>query len=129
MLMLVLGLLLKDKGGNKQHCLIPFVCSNLGIETFLKKIEHQKRMHYNTGLRHLSILKAFSSFIPWLLNFSDLPNYGSNCRKRYTLRLLSKSLVRSILLPIGIKSPQYSDTLFDSRRWAPFSMVLHLCSS
>ena len=24
----------QDKGGSKQHCLIPFVGSNLGVETF-----------------------------------------------------------------------------------------------
>ena len=29
--------------GDKQHCL-PFVGSNLEVETFLKKREHQKRM-------------------------------------------------------------------------------------
>ena len=51
------------------------------------------------------ILKALFSFIPWLLNFSDLPNHGSNSRKRYTLMLLSKCLVRSTLLPIGDKVP------------------------
>ena len=56
MLMSALRLFLKDKGGGKQHCLIPFVGSNLKIETFLKKMEHQKRMHYNRGLRHLCIL-------------------------------------------------------------------------
>ena len=56
MLMLALRLVLKDKGGGKQHCLIPFVGSNLGVETFLKKMEHQKRMRYNRGLRHLCIL-------------------------------------------------------------------------
>ena len=48
--MLALRLFLKDKGSNKgggkQHCLIPFVGSNLGVETFLKKMEHQKRMRY-----------------------------------------------------------------------------------
>ena len=116
-----LRIILKDKGG-KQYCLIPFVGSNLGVETFLKKMEHQKRMRYKRGLRHLcilcievsrkfyflvikGILKALFSFIPWLLNFSDLPNYGSNSRKRYTLRLLSKCLVRSTLLPIGGKVP------------------------
>ena len=38
------------------------------------------------------ILKALFSFISWLLNFSDLPSYGPNLRKRYTLRLLSKCL-------------------------------------
>ena len=123
-------LILKDQGG-KQHCLIPFVGSNLGFEIFLKKKKHQKRMRWNRGLRHLcilwievsrrfyakpvcflivflvikGILKALFSFIPWLLNFSDLPNYGSNSRKRYTLRLLSKCLVRSTLLPIGGKVP------------------------
>ena len=123
-------LILKDQGG-KQHCLIPFVGSNLGFEIFLKKKEHQKRMRWNRGLRHLcilwievsrrfyakpvcflivflvikGILKALFSFIPWLLNFSYSPNYGSNSRKRYTLRLLSKCLVRSTLLPIGGKVP------------------------
>ena len=54
--MLALSLFLKDKGGAKQHCLIPFVGSNLGVETFLKKMEPQKRMRYNRGLRHLCIL-------------------------------------------------------------------------
>ena len=128
MLMLALRLILKDKGG-KQHCLIPFVGSNLGVEIFLKKREHQKRMRWNRGLRHLcilcievsrkcyakpvsllynyflvieGILKAFFSFIPWLLHFSDLPNYGSNSRKRYALRLLSKCLVRNTL-PLEVK--------------------------
>ena len=38
------------------------------------------------------ILKSLFSFIPWLSNFSDLPSYGSNSRKRYTLRLLAKCL-------------------------------------
>ena len=56
MLMLALRLFLKDKCGGKQQCLIPFVGSNLGVETFLKKIEHQKRMRYNRGLSHLYIL-------------------------------------------------------------------------
>ena len=69
------------------------------------------------------ILKALFSFIPWLLNFSDLPNYGSNSRKRYTLRLLSKCLVRSTLLPTGVKVPPTLWYLFDSLRWAPFSLA------
>ena len=54
MLMLALRLILKGKGG-KQHCL-PYVGSNLGVDIFLKKREHQKRMHWNRGLRHLCIL-------------------------------------------------------------------------
>ena len=129
MSMLVLMLILKDEGG-KEHCL-PFVGSNLGIEIFLKKTEHHKRMHWNRGLRHLcilcigvsrkfyakacllfncflvikEILKASFSFIPWLLNFSDLLNYGSNSRKRYTLRLLPKCLERSTLLPFEGRVP------------------------
>ena len=49
--MLALRLLSKDKGGGKQDCLIPFVGFNLGVEAFLKKMEHQKRMRYNRGLR------------------------------------------------------------------------------
>ena len=43
-------------GGGKQHCLILFVGLNLGVETFLKKMEHQKRLRYYRGLRHLCIL-------------------------------------------------------------------------
>ena len=54
--MLALRPFSEDKGGGKQHCLIPFVGSNLGVDTFLKKMEHQKRMHYNRGLRHFCIL-------------------------------------------------------------------------
>ena len=49
-------LFLKDQGGGTQHCLIPFVGSNLKVETFLKKMEHQKSMRHNRGLRHLCIL-------------------------------------------------------------------------
>ena len=54
--MLALRLFLKDKGGGKQHVLVPFVGSNLGVKTFFKKMEHKKRMRYNRGLRHLCIL-------------------------------------------------------------------------
>ena len=88
---LALKLFLNDNGGGKQHCLIPFVGSNLGVERFLEKMEHQKRMLYYRGLRHLvlywgftkilckacllfncflvikGILKVFFSFIPWWL--------------------------------------------------------------
>ena len=128
MLMLTLRLILKDKGG-KQHCL-PFVGSNLGVEIFLKKREHQKRMHWNRieaplyisyrGFKKIlckacllfncflvikGILKALFSFIPLLLNFSDLPRYGSNLSKRYTLRLLSKCLGRSSSSIVLVKSP------------------------
>ena len=136
--MLVLRLFLKDKGGGKQQCLIPFVGSNLGVETFFKKMEHQKRVCCNRGLRHLGILcievsiklcqaslpfncflvikgilKCLYFFIPWLLNFSNLPNYGSNSRKRYTLRLLLKRLVRSTLHPVGDKvTPTLQYTLW-----------------
>ena len=53
MLMLALRLILKDKGG-KNH--LPFTGSNLGVEIFLKKREHQKRMRSNRGLRHVCIL-------------------------------------------------------------------------
>ena len=125
--MLALSLFLKDKGGSKQHCLIPFVGSNLGVETFLKKMEHQKKITiedwhlcilctevsflcnacllFNCFLVIKGIRKALFSFIPWLLNFSDLFNYGSNSRKRYKPRLLSKYLVRSTLFPTGGKVP------------------------
>ena len=56
MLMLALRLFLKDKGGGKQHCLIPFV-----------------GLPFNCFLVIKGILKVLFSFIPWLLNFSDLP--------------------------------------------------------
>ena len=55
MLMLALGLILKDKGG-KEYFLIPSVGSNLGVETFLKKRKHQKKMRLNRELKHLCIL-------------------------------------------------------------------------
>ena len=54
--MLALRLFLNNQGGGKQQCLIPFVGSNLGVEAFMKKMEHQKRTRYNRGLRHLCIL-------------------------------------------------------------------------
>ena len=54
--MLALRLFVKEKSGGKQHCLTPFVGSNLGFETFLKKMEHQKGMLYNRGLTQLCIL-------------------------------------------------------------------------
>ena len=74
------------------------------------------------------ILRALFSFIPWLLNFSDLPGYGSNSRKRYTLRLLSMCLRRSNHR-IEDKVPSSFNSLFDSLRWAPFGLALHLCAS
>ena len=43
MLMIALRLILKDKGG-KQHGLIPFVGSIMGVEIFLQKREHQRGM-------------------------------------------------------------------------------------
>ena len=77
MLMLAIRLILKIKGG-KQHFL-PFVGSNLEVETFLKKREHQKRMCQNRALKHLCILciglqenslqnlSAFYFYFFWLL--------------------------------------------------------------
>ena len=53
------------------------------------------------------------SFIPWLLNLFDFPSYGSNSRKKYTLRLLSKYSGRSTPHYWG-KSPPSFDSFFDS---------------
>ena len=125
MLMLVLRLFLKDKGGDKQHCLIPFVGSNLGLRHFWKRWNIRKgcvaieywgtlyTLHWGfekilckASLSFIcflvikGILKTLFSFIPWLLNFSNLPNYGSNSRKIYTLRLLSKCLVNPPILSL-----------------------------
>ena len=97
-----------------------FVASNLMFEIFLKRGNIRKRVRWNRGLKHLftlciavsrefhaklvcflfflvikRILKALFSLIPLLLNSSDLPSYGSNLRKRYTLTLLSICLGRS----------------------------------
>ena len=130
MLMLALRLFLKDKGGGKQHCLMPFVGSNLGVETFLKKMEHQKRMRYDRGLRHLCILcveisrKSYEKpvcllIVFWLykeflkLYFLSFLNYWislicltmAQIRGKDSLRLLWKCLVKSTLLPIGGKVP------------------------
>ena len=96
------------------HC----VGSNLGVKMFLKKREHQKKGAFKQmieaplytlycGFKKIPgktyllfflflvikrILKTLFSFIPWLLNSSDLPSYGPNLRKRYTLRLLPMCL-------------------------------------
>ena len=125
------------------------------IRKYCVEILHQKIMRWSRGLRHPCILcigvskkfyakacllfnccldikriiKALFSSIPWFLNFSDLPNYDSNLTKRCTLRLLSKSLVRSTHLPIGVRFLQRFDTLFDSLRWGSFNLALYLCSS
>ena len=45
-----------DKGDGKQHCLISFVGSDLGVEKFFKTMEHQKRMRYKRGLGHICLL-------------------------------------------------------------------------
>ena len=70
-----------------------------------KEILCKAYLLFNCFLEMKRILKALISFIPWLLNFSDMPNYGSYLRKRYTLRLLSKYLRRSIT-SIVPKKPQ-----------------------
>ena len=122
MLMLALKLFLKDKSGGKQHCLIPSVGFNMVLRHFwkrwyirkgcvtiedwgFKKILCKACLLSNCFLVIKRILKALFSFIPWFLNFSDLPDYGSNSRKRYTLKLLSKCLMRSTLLLIKGKVP------------------------
>ena len=72
--------------------------------------------------------KTLYPFIPWLLNSSELPSYGWNSRKRYTLRLLSMCLGRSThhiggkappLLPFPLRLPSIPssialDSFFDS---------------
>ena len=41
--MLASRLFLEDKGGGKQHCLIAFVGSNLGVGTFSEKNETSRK--------------------------------------------------------------------------------------
>ena len=129
-----------------------FVGSNLVVEIFLKKREHQKkgRLEKRTeaplytfywGFKTIPskayllfycflvikrILKALFSFIPWPLNSSDLPSYGSNLRERYTPRLLSMWLGRStppFHTVLGVKLPLSLDPLFVFLRWASFSLA------
>ena len=100
MLMLAWRLFLKDKGG-KQDSLIPFVGSNLVVETLenegtsendalkirieaplcilcrgFKKILCKACLLFNCFLVIKGILKALFSFIPWVLNFSYLQIWG-----------------------------------------------------
>ena len=89
---------MKDIGG-KQHCLMPFVASNLGLRHFwkkgnirkgcvkiedwgtsahalywgFKKILCKAYLLFNCFLAIKGILKDLFSFFPLLLNFSDLP--------------------------------------------------------
>ena len=93
----------------------------LVLRYFWKRGNIKIRMCWNREMRHLCILgvsrkfyrkpvwffivfwqkkiilKALFSFIPWLFNSSDLLSYGSNSRKRCTLRILSICLGRSSL--------------------------------
>ena len=97
-----------------------------GLRYFWKIGNTRKRVCWNRGRKHLytfcigvsrkfhakpvcffvikRIPKALFFFSPWLLNSSDLPSYGSNSRKRGTLKLLAMCLRRSIPR-IGGKSP------------------------
>ena len=53
-------------------------------------------------------------------------SYGSNSRKRFTLRLMSMCLRKSTPRIRG-KAP--FDSLCNSFRWASFNLALHLCFS
>ena len=88
----------------------------------LKKITCKASLLFYCFLPIKIILKVLFSFIPWLLNFFDLPSYGSNSRKRYTLRLFSMCLGKST--PVSAKKLPF-DSLFDTLRWPPFSLALH----
>ena len=99
-----------------------------GLRYFWKTGNIKKSVRWNRGLRHFyrgfekitckacllfyfycplvikRIIRVLFAFIPWSLNSSDLPSYGSNSRKRYTIRLLSLCLGRSTL-PLWVKPP------------------------
>ena len=93
-----------------------------------KKILCEACLPFNSFFGYKKNSKSFIFFHSLIIQFLWFV-YGSNSRKRYTLRLLSKCSMRSTLLPIGVKFPQPFDTLFDFLRWGPFSLVLRLCSS
>ena len=88
--------------GKRKYCFPCSVCIEVSRKFYTKAC-----LLFNCFLVLVikGILKALFSFIPRLLNFSGLPNYGSNSKKRYALRLLLKYLVRSTLHPIGGKVP------------------------
>ena len=80
--MLALRLILKDKGG-KQHCL-SFVGSNLRIEIFLKKKEHQEKrsveiegwgtsVHFVLGFQENS-MESLSAFLMFFANKKNSKN-------------------------------------------------------
>ena len=56
------------------------------------------------------------------MNSSNLSCYGSNSRKRYTLRLLSLCLGRST--PVSEVQPPFNSLFI---RYSPFHLALHLC--
>ena len=98
--------------------------------TFVYYVLRSQESYMQSLSTYKGIQKALFSFISWSLNSADLPNYGSKSRKRYTLRLLPKSLGRSNPLLIRREVPsQPFDSLFDSLRWVPYSLALYLCSS
>ena len=61
----------------------------------LKKILCKACLPFNCFLVIKGILKALFSFIPWLLNFSDLSNYNSN----FMFQLSYYKMEQSLLAP------------------------------
>ena len=110
-----LGAIIEGQGGSKQHCSIPYIGSNLGVEKFLKKMEHQKRMCYNSGLRHLCTLciavsrkfyvKPVCSLIVFCYKKNSKSSIFYDSLSNYWLRLLSMSLWTSISLFGGTVLP------------------------
>ena len=108
------------------------------MKYFWKRGSIRKRVRWNRGLRNLwgfkkilcsvflffakyRILKALFSFIFWLLNFSDLPSYGSNSRKRYALRLVSMFLGSISISGVKLKF----DELLLSKNYIPSAKTLY----
>ena len=110
----------QKKGALKQRTVAPLYTLYWGF----KKISCKVCLMFYCFLVIKRILKVLFSFNPWLLNSSYLPCYGSNSRKRHTLRLLLMSLGRT---PRGNRSPPPFDTFFDSLRWAPFINLYKNC--
>ena len=147
MLILALMLFLKNKSGVKQHCLIPFIASNLGVEKFLKNMEHQKRMRNNRGLRHLCIVSIevsrkfyfckacmpFNCFLvmKWILKlyFLSFLDYWISLIRLTMVQIRWKDIDLGYCQSVywgatfsllGINFLQLSYTFFDCLRWAPF---------
>ena len=95
LLILTWGLRYSQKRGGteKWWAEIEDWCTSEHLYWCFKKISYKAIFFDFFGDGKKKLLKVIFSFIPRLLNSSDLSNYGVNLRKRYALLLLSNPCV------------------------------------